>query len=86
MRDAGLDLRGEAGLTLGEIGGFLAVGVVFVFGAALLADRLVAREVRGIDLQREIAAELIEDGGADSRFLHEGRENLVKPRRKKMSA
>ena len=69
-REAGFDFTGELGLALGEVGGLLAVGVVFARGAALLADGLVAGGLGGADLKGEFGAELGEDGLTDGGFVH----------------
>jgi hypothetical protein len=68
--EAGLDFARELGLTLREVGGLLAVSVVFVLCATFLADRLVAGELGGADLQGEVGAELAEDGFAEGGFVH----------------
>jgi hypothetical protein len=68
--NASANFRGLPGLTLGEIGGFLAVRVVFVFRATLLADRFVAGEQGGARLEGELGAELGDDGVAKGGFVH----------------
>ena len=46
-RKVALNLRGQPCLALGEVGGLLAVGVIFALRAAFLADGLIPREMRG---------------------------------------
>ena len=68
--EAHVDFGGELGLALGEVGGLLAVSVVFARGATLLADGLIAGGLGGADLESEFGAELGEDGLAEGGFVH----------------
>ena len=71
--EAFLDFRRLAGLALGEITRLQAVGVVLVFRAAFLAGRLVPRQLRGVDLERQRGAKLGEEVLAQDGFVHGSR-------------
>ena len=64
-REARFNFSGQLGLSFGEVGGLLAVSVVFALGPALLADRLVAGQLGGAGLECKGGPEVLENGVAD---------------------
>ena len=64
-REARFNFPGQLGLSFGEVGGLLAVSVVFAFGPALFADGLVAGQLGGAGLECQGGPEVIENGVAD---------------------
>ena len=66
----GGEFGGQARLTFGEVGRFLAVGVVFAFGAALLVGGLVAGERGGALLIQAGFVELRDDELSHGFLVH----------------